>query len=88
MDGLTALFGVKVAGMKLLFPYIGVEKYQNEYSSESVAKEFLYPILIVFSFIGTSLIFNSKAKQTKKANLKEWKEEELPKLWAKHLSTL
>jgi hypothetical protein len=28
MDGLTALFGFKIAGIKMLFPYVGVEKYQ------------------------------------------------------------
>jgi hypothetical protein len=75
IDGITMLLGFKVAGVKVMLPWTGVETCLN-----IEPNELLMPVYIALGYIASCYLLTKNHLRSKQRKAKQWTDRVLPEL--------
>ena len=72
VDGLTVVAGVKIAGIKLVLPWTGVETKIPTYDSQNPMNALWDPLKVIVGFLASSYLMKKYIVSQKKKEEAEW----------------
>lgn len=82
------MFGAKLAGIKVILPWTGVETLMKNYDDGRPTNELWYPLATMTAALFSSYVMNRYSIKRRQQEVQTWIDDDLPKLFNKHISTL
>lgn len=71
-DGLTMLFGCKLANIKIILPWTGAEIFIPKYNSESILNQIWFPLAVTCTYISATILSSIYSGKRFKKEIEKW----------------